>query len=233
MDDGGLVLVIDDESKYRRLIKTNLAVAGYDVVEAATGRDALAAIYEREPDIVLLDLRLPDMDGFRLCERIRKLTAVPVMALTALNSEQDTIQALDLGADDYLAKPFSPGEMLARIRALLRRSRDLVAVEESGCGDIRLVADAREIDGPHGRVRLTPTEWRLCQELTANCGKVLTHEHLLARVWGPAYQTEHEYLRVYIRRIRSYIEPDPRHPVYLVSHAGVGYALYPEPHGLK
>lgn len=233
MDDGGLVLVVEDEPKYRRLIKTNLVIAGYDVVEAANGRDALGQIYEREPDIILLDLRLPDMDGFQLCERIRKLSNVPVMALTALNSEQDTIQALDLGADDYLAKPFSPAEMLARIRALLRRSRDLLAIEDQGCGDIRLVADTREIEGPIGRTRLTPIEWRLCREFTAHCGKVLTHENLLARVWGPGYQTEHEYLRVYIRRIRSYIEPDSHHPVYLVSHAGVGYALYPEPHGVK
>ncbi len=227
----GLVLVIDDEAKYRRLITTNLKMAGYDVAEAANGHEALTLIYDREPDVVLLDLRLPDMDGFHLCERIRKLSSVPVMVLTALNSEADTIQALDLGADDYLAKPFSPGEMLARIRALLRRSRDLLQAEDAGCGDIRLLKDTRELEGPTGRVRLTPIEWKLCQELTAHCGKVLTHEHLLGKVWGPGYQSEHEYLRVYIRRLRGYLEPDPHHPVYLVSHAGVGYALYPSPHG--
>lgn len=232
MDDGGLVLVIDDEAKYRRLIKTNLVMAGYEVVEAADGHQALAQIYEKDPDIILLDLRLPDMDGFQLCERIRKLSSVPVMALTALTSEEDTIQALDLGADDYLAKPFSPGEMLARIRALLRRSRDLLQVGDQGCGDIRLVADTREVESPNGRMRLTPTEWRLCREFTAHCGKVLTHEYLLSHVWGPDYQSEHEYLRVYIRRIRGYIEPNPHRPVYLVSHAGIGYALYASPHGL-
>lgn len=233
MDDGGLILVIDDEAKYRRLIKTNLLMAGYAVVEAEDGHQALAEIYRQEPDMVLLDLRLPDMDGFQLCERIRKLSTVPVMALTALNSEQDTIQALDFGADDYLAKPFSPGEMLARIRALLRRSRDLLQVDDQGCGDIRLLADSREVASPNGRTRLTPIEWKLCREFTAHCGKVLTHEHLLTHVWGPGYQNENEYLRVYIRRIRGYIEPDPHHPVYLVSHAGIGYALYPSPHGVE
>ncbi len=233
MDDGGLVLVIDDEAKYRRLIKTNLVMAGYEVVEAADGHEALAQIYQHEPDLILLDLRLPDIDGFQLCERIRKLSAVPLMALTALTSESDTIQALDLGADDYLAKPFSPGEMLARIRALLRRSRDLLTVETPACGDIRLLAETREIESPKGRSRLTPIEWRLCREFTAHCGKVLTHEQLLTHVWGPGYQSEHEYLRVYIRRLRSYIEPDPHNPMYLVSHAGIGYALYPLPHGAK
>ncbi|MCL5116404.1 MAG: response regulator transcription factor [Firmicutes bacterium] len=227
----GTVLVIDDEAKYRRLIRANLAMAGYDVQEAADGHEALQVIYQREPDVVLLDLRLPDMDGFTLCQRIRKMSSVPVMVLTALDSEADTIQALDLGADDYLSKPFSPGEMLARIRALLRRSRDLLQAEPMGCGDIRLAKDTREVEGPTGRVRLTPIEWRLCLELTSHCGKVLTHEHLLSRVWGAEYLSEHEYLRVYIRRLRSYIEPDPHHPVYLVSHAGVGYALYPSPHG--
>lgn len=232
MDDGGLVLVIDDEAKYRRLIKTNLTMAGYDVVEAADGHEALSQIYAHEPDLILLDLRLPDMDGFQLCERIRQLSTVPVMALTALTAESDTIQALDLGADDYLSKPFSPGELLARIRALLRRSRDLLQAAEQGCGHVRLVSDTREIEGPNGRTRLTPIEWRLCREFTAHCGKVLTHEHLLTHVWGPGYHSEHEYLRVYIRRIRSYIEPDPHNPVYLVSHAGIGYALYPEPHGV-
>lgn len=227
----GTVLVIDDEAKYRRLIRANLTMAGYEVREAANGREALQSLYEHEPDLVLLDLRLPDTDGFSLCERIRKMSTVPVMVLTALNSEADTIQALDLGADDYLAKPFSPGEMLARIRALLRRSRDLMQVQPMGCGDIKLVKETRELEGPTGRVRLTPIEWRLCQEFTAHCGKVLTHEHLLGRVWGQEYLSEHEYLRVYIRRLRSYLEPDPHHPVYLVSHAGIGYALYPKPHG--
>ncbi len=226
----GVVLVVDDESKYRRLIRTNLTMAGYEVREAGNGHEALQSIFQNEPDLVVLDLRLPDMDGFSVCDRIRKMSTVPVLVLTALTSEADTIQALDMGADDYLAKPFSPGEMLARIRALLRRSRDMLQVESAGCGDIRLIKDSREVDGPKGRVRLTPIEWRLCQELTTHCGKVLTHEHLLSRVWGQEYLAEHEYLRVYIRRLRSYIEPDPHRPVYLVSHAGVGYCLYPSPH---
>lgn len=227
----GSILIVDDEAKYRRLIRTNLVMAGYAVREAADGHQALQAIYQEEPDVVLLDLRLPDMDGFTLCERIRKMSTVPVMVLTALNSEADTIQALDMGADDYLAKPFSPGEMLARIRALLRRSRDLLQAEGAACGDIKLLKDTREIESSNGRVRLTPIEWRLCQELTTHCGKVLTHEYLLSRVWGEEYLAEHEYLRVYIRRLRSHIEPDPHRPVYLVSHAGVGYCLYPKPHG--
>jgi DNA-binding response OmpR family regulator len=229
---GAAILVIEDEAKYRRLIRTNLAMAGYGVIEAADGHQALQALYDRDPDLIMLDLRLPDMDGFHLCERLRVQTAVPILAVTALSTEADTVRALDLGADDYIQKPFSPAELLARVRALIRRSQSLGRSPVFECGAIRLEPQSREVVvRGEARMRLTPTEWRLLRELVLHCGKVLTHEQLLSRVWGVEYQSEHEYLRVYIRRLRSYIEPDPHEPRYLISHAGVGYALYPRPHG--
>lgn len=229
---GAAILVVEDEAKYRRLIRTNLAMAGYEVIEAEDGHQALQALYDREPDLIMLDLRLPDIDGFQLCERLRARTAVPILAVTALNTEADTVRALDLGADDYIQKPFSPAEVLARVRALIRRSQTLGRPQAFECGNIRLEPQSREVVvRGEARTHLTPTEWRLLRELVLNCGKVLTHEQLLSRVWGIEYQSEHEYLRVYIRRLRGYIEPDPHEPRHLISHAGVGYALYPHPHG--
>ncbi|MDA8194362.1 MAG: response regulator transcription factor [Thermaerobacter sp.] len=226
------ILVIEDEPKYRRLIATNLVMAGYQAREVGDGYLALQELYQNEPDLILLDLRLPDMDGFTLCQRLRKLTTVPILVLTALDTEEALVQSLDLGADDYITKPFSASELTARIRALLRRSQP--ALTSNGtmpCGRVRLDAKTREMSSGDKTVRLTPTEWRLMREFVLHCGKVLPHEHLLGKVWGPGYQAEHEYLRVYVRRLRQHLEPDPHHPVYLVSHAGIGYALYPDPRG--
>lgn len=226
------VLIIEDEPKYRRLIATNLRMAGYQTREAEDGHRALQEVYDKEPDIILLDLRLPDMSGLTLCERLRKLTVVPILVITALDTEEALVQSLDLGADDYVSKPFAPSELLARIRALLRRAHSPASLDgEIGCGRVQLNAKTREMTAGDKVTRLTPTEWRLMREFVGQCGKVLPHEHLLGKVWGAGYQEEHEYLRVYVRRLRHYIEPDPRHPVYLVSHAGIGYALYGEPHG--
>lgn len=224
------LLIVEDEEKYRRLLKTNLLLEGYQVTEAGNGHDAIQAVYGKEPDAIVLDLRLPEMDGFQLCRRLRQITSAPILVLTALNTEADLIHALDLGADDYMTKPFSLQELLARLRALIRRSSGAAEDTSLSCGDINLVPDVRELEVRGARTRLTPTEWKLMQEFVNNGGKVLTHEHLLTKIWGPEYRTDHEYLRVYVRKLRTYLEPDPRRPVYLITQAGVGYILYPKPH---
>lgn len=227
------ILVVEDEDKYRRLLIANLEFEGYEVKGAANGTEALHSVYEEQLDLILLDLRLPEIDGFELCRRFRKVTTVPILALTALNTEADLIHILDLGADDYMTKPFSLQELLARIRALLRRSASQFTPEDLCCGNIRLLKDLREVEVSDKRHRLTPTEWNLLREFVTHCGKVLTHEYLLSKIWGVEYQNEHEYLRVYTRKLRSYIEPDPKRPVYLVTQAGIGYILYPVPHGTE
>ncbi|AEJ38666.1 two component transcriptional regulator, winged helix family [Sulfobacillus acidophilus TPY] len=207
---------------------------GYTVWIAGNGHDALEQVYVREPDAVILDLRLPDIDGFVLCSRLRHLTAVPIIVLTALNQEADLVRALDGGADDYLTKPFSPAELLARVRAHLRRQQSQMSPDAPrlSCGPFQLRPATRELVvtlGESRTVRLTPTEWRLMGEFLRYCDKVIPHEQLLRQVWGPDYQGEHEYLRIYVRRLRQYVEPDPRHPRYLVSYAGIGYALHSAP----
>ncbi len=232
--DGDLlasVLIVEDEAKYRRLIIANLRMAGCTVREAASGHEAVQALYEHEPDVILLDLRLPDVDGIVLCQRLRSLTQAPILVLTALDTEQALVESLEAGADDYISKPFSPTELLARLRALLRRGRSQPEVDRPGCGDVRLDPKGRRLIARDRVTHLTPTELRLAAVFVAHCGKVVTHEYLLTRVWGAGYTEEREYLRVYIRRLRQYIEPDPKRPVYLISHLGVGYALYPQPHG--
>lgn len=224
------ILIVEDEEKYRRLLTVNLELEGYEVVSVPSGHAALEIVYERDPTLILLDMRMPEMDGFEVCRRLRKITSTPILALTALSTEADLIHALDLGADDYMTKPFSLQELMARIRALIRRSQSLVVDEELSCGRLRLLQDDRELDVGGERKRLTPTEWNLLREFVTHCGKVLTHDYLLSKIWGAGYQDEHEYLRVYVRRLRSYVEPDPKRPVYLLTKAGVGYILYPSAH---
>jgi len=226
-DAPGSVLVVEDEPRYRRLVTANLELAGYEVREAATGHDAVQGVYEREPDAIVLDLRLPDASGLVLCQRLRRLTLAPILVLTALDGEDVLVQALDAGADDFVAKPFSPAELVARLHALIRRSRRSTEGQVLACGDVRLDPDTRSVEAAGRRTRLTPTEWRLLREFVRHPGKLLTREHLLATVWGSEHLSEHEYLRVYIGRLRRYIEPDPRRPAYLVSYVGAGYALYP------
>ncbi len=224
---GGRVLVVDDEPKYRRLIVTNLRLAGYDTDEAGDAASTLKVLADTEPDLILLDLRLPGVDGVQLCRRIRERSWVPIIMVTALDAEAQLVAGLDAGADDYIAKPFSPDELLARIRAVLRRHRQSVPREQLACGGVALDSDARTVTADGRATRLTPTEWRLMAEFIRQCGKVLTHEYLLTRVWGSAYQSDHEYLRVYVRRLRQAIETDPRHPSRLVTLAGIGYVLKP------
>ncbi len=228
MPEGGFqerILIVDDEPRYRRLIVTNLRLEGYLVEEAADGPQALTTLSERPCDLVVLDLRLPIMDGYEVCRRIRQESNVPIVMVTALDTEAEMIRGLDFGADDYVVKPFRPETLLARIRAVLRRSRTGGGPIVSECGAVSLDPVTRELIVRGDRKALTATEWRLMNLFVGQCGHVLTHEYLLARVWGPEYQDDVEYLRVYVRRLRQLVEEDPKHPRHLVTRAGIGYML--------
>jgi two-component system KDP operon response regulator KdpE len=223
--DGARILIVDDEPRYRRLIATNLRLAGFRIAEAADGSEALRALGEQPCDLVLLDLRLPGLDGYEVCRRIRQESAVPIVMVTALDSDAHMIQGLEFGADDYIAKPFHPDALVARVRAVLRRVRGTEVARSQACGSLLLDPTGREVVVDGVRRALTPTEWRLLQLFVTHCGRVLTHDYLLAHVWGPEYQGEVEYLRVYVRRLRHLIERDPRNPRRLVTRAGIGYVL--------
>lgn len=226
------VLVIDDEKRYRRLIAANFHMEGYKVIEASGVKEAMQLLGTFEPDVVVLDLRLPDGDGLALCQQIRAVSDAPIIVLTAMDSEEYLIRAFQLGADDYMVKPFSPMELKVRVQALLRRSRAMgETAPEIRCGDLRLETDSRQLIIGERHVRLTPTEWRLMREFMTHCGQVLTHEYLLGHIWGFEHLEEHEYLRVYVRNLRRHIEPNPKSPIYLISFVGVGYALYSSPQG--
>lgn len=223
------VLVAEEDPRYRRLLAVTLRQKQYHVIEAVSGRDLLDRLFNRESDLVVLDLGLPDMDGLNVCTRIRQFTNVPIMILTAGDSESRLIESLDAGADDYMTKPFSPEELAARARALIRRSYAMYDLESDlVCGDVHLMTHRRVLVVRDESFRLTPTEWRLMREFILHCGEVLTHEYLLQKVWGLQHVEEHEYLRVYIRNLRRYIEKDPHHPCRLMSYVGVGYALHPD-----
>jgi two-component system KDP operon response regulator KdpE len=221
-------LVIDDEAPIRKFLRTGLESHGYRLVESATGKDGLAQAATRSPDLVLLDLGLPDMDGLEVLKRLREWSTIPVVVLTARGQEEDKIRALDAGADDYVTKPFSMGELLARMRVALRnRARietgeELTAVET---GPLRIDLEKRVVKVSREEVRLTPIEYRLLATLARYAGRVLTHDFLLREVWGPGYTSQHHYLRVYMAQLRHKIESDPARPRLLITEPGVGYRL--------
>lgn len=226
-----VVLVIEDEAPIRKFLRTGLESQGMKLVESVTGNDGLAQAATRAPDIVLLDLGLPDMDGFALVRRLREWSTVPVIILSARGQEQDKIQALDAGADDYVTKPFSMGELLARMRVALRHRARTQSGDESSlveAGDLRIDLERRNVTVSGKPVRLTPIEYRLLTTLARHPGKVLTHEFLLREVWGPGYVSQRHYLRVYMTQLRHKIEPDPARPRLLVTEPGVGYRLRSE-----
>jgi two-component system KDP operon response regulator KdpE len=222
-----LVLVIDDEDTIRRFLKTSLTSQGYEVVLAATGLDGIAQARTRTPELVLLDLGLPDLDGLTVTRRMREWTTTPILVLSARGQEGDKIAALDAGADDYVTKPFAIGELTARMRAALRRSAraatDEDAVFESG--DLRVDRERRIVTVNGAEVRLTPNEYKLLIAFTKQPGRVLTHQHLLREVWGPGSVEQHHYLRVYMAQLRHKLEKDPARPKHLVTEPGVGYRL--------
>ena len=226
-----LVLVIEDEEPIRRFLRTGLESQGFKLVEAANAKDGLAQAATRAPDVVLLDLGLPDMDGFDLVRKIREWSTIPIVVLSARGQERDKIHALDAGADDYVTKPFSMGELLARMRVALRhRARVQGGPEPSllETGALRIDLERRQVTVSGKPVRLTPIEYRLLTTLARHAGKVLTHEMLLREVWGPGYVAQRHYLRVYMTQLRHKIESDPARPRLLMTEPGVGYRLHSE-----
>jgi two-component system KDP operon response regulator KdpE len=220
------VLVVDDEPQILRAVERALAARGYEVATAADGRAALGMVHDVAPDLVVLDLNLPHLDGLTVCREIRRSSAMPILVLSVRDAEQDKIRALDLGADDYLTKPFGTGELLARVRALLRRTGP-PEVRRFTIRGTEIDVDARRVRRGGDDLRLTPTEWKLLDALTEQPGTLRTHDWLLDRVWGPGYDLE--ILRVFISQLRRKLEPDPRHPVLIETDPGVGYRWLAEP----
>ena len=223
------MLVVDDEPRLVKTIQAVLQFEGFRVVTAGDGEDALAALETSRPDLVLLDVMLPgEMDGYKLCREMRARSGIPIIMVTACTGENDLIRGFDAGADDYLGKPFSSRELLARIKAVLRRAAAPTTSKGrrvvSG-GDLEIDLSQRRVLLGGNEVVLTATEYRLLSELAENFGKVMGHEELLERVWGPEYTGELDYLRAYVRRLRMKIEPNPGAPVHLQSRPGMGYVL--------
>ena len=225
-----LVLVVDDEPQLRRFLRASLPAQGYRLVEAATGEEALREAAARAPDLVLLDLGLPDLDGVEVTRRLREWTAAPIVVLSARDQEQDKIRALDAGADDYLTKPFGTGELLARMRVALRHAARGEGENEPvlAIGGLRVDLAGRRVTVEEREVRLTRTEYRLLAFLARHAGKVLTHRQLLKEVWGPGAVDQTHYLRVYMGQLRHKIEADPAQPRYFLTETGVGYRLAAE-----
>lgn len=222
------ILVVDDEPHFLGLIRFNLEAEGYRVAGAATGEDALALLRENPFDLVILDIMLPGVDGFEVCRRVREISGVPIIMLTARGAEQDKVKGLRLGADDYVTKPFSAQELVARVKAVLRRSHvaDVPAREPRfSVGDLEMDFPAQQVTLRGRKVSLSPTEYRLLACLATSPGTVLSHGQLLERVWGPGYAGEQEMLRVTLWRLRHKLEDDPSTPRYVLTRPGLGYML--------
>jgi two-component system KDP operon response regulator KdpE len=223
------VLVVDDEPQIRRFLRTSLSAHGYRVIEATCGHDAITLTATEQPEVVLLDLGLPDIDGLEVIHRLREWSTVPIIVVSVRGQETEKIEALDSGADDYVTKPFGMGELLARLRAALRHrwqtEIDAPVWHTSGL-TVDLVKRVVTVDGRE--VRLTPKEYDLLRVLVTHAGKVITHQHLLREVWGPGSVHETHYLRVYIGQLRQKLEPDPAQPRYILTEPGVGYRLRTE-----
>jgi DNA-binding response OmpR family regulator len=223
------ILVVDDEPRYLRLLQANLLTEEYKVFTASDGEEALESFSTNPVDLILLDIMLPGLDGFAVCQRIRQFSNVPIIMLTAKGEEQDRIQGLDVGADDYLVKPFSVMELLARVRAVLRRAQ----VTETGQerffthGNLRIDFARAEVWLGEQPVSLSATEYRLLLQFTHNIGKVLSAEELLTGVWGPEYRDDKEILWVTIARLRQKVEDDPHTPIHIVTRSGLGYLMIP------
>jgi two-component system KDP operon response regulator KdpE len=234
MPDGAAktrALVVEDDPNIVDLVRSNLAVRGFDTVVSTDGMRALQLLETEEPDIVLLDLMLPEADGFDLCRQIRERSAVAVIVVSARGGERDKVTALNMGADDYMTKPFSVEELLARITATLRRTRVAGGAEPGPpvitVGEIVIDLASQQVTRRGEPVHLTPTEFSLLRELVTNRGKLLSHAHLLRRVWGQGYQTETEYVRVYVRRLRAKLETDESQPL-IITAPRAGYRFVAE-----
>lgn len=222
-----VILVVDDEERMARFIRLNLEHDGFKVVEAYNGMKALQNLRDRMPDLVLLDVMLPDIDGFEVLKMIREISNVPVIMLTAKGEEDDRIHGLEYGADDYVTKPFSPRELVSRIKAVLRRtesgsfttSKDVIEVDEH----LKIDFGRREVWLDGNQVKLRPTEYRLLYHLVQNAGWVMTYDQILSKVWGYEYRDEPHYVRLYINYLRQKLESDPSNPKYILTERGVGY----------
>jgi len=225
--DQRTILVVDDDNGLRELIRINLEHEGYGVIQAANGVQCLTSVRELRPDMVILDVMMPEMDGLEACGKVREFSQVPILMLTAKVQSEDVITGLDKGADDYLLKPFNMDELSARIRALLRRVPPAYRPLSAGDEQIQIDQQKREVRVRGEVVDLTPTEYHLLLILTENGGKVVEHETLLRAVWGQEYTKDNDYLKVYIWHLRRKLEVDPRNPKLLLTEWGVGYRLMP------
>lgn len=222
------VVVVDDEQAIRRFLHTSLTANGYLVFEAKTGAEAIAGVINHRPDIIILDLGLPDMEGVEVTLRLREWSQIPIIILSVRGQEADKVAALDAGADDYLTKPFGVGELLARMRVALRRAATLEAEPVFTSGDLAVDLPHRRVTVGGQELQLTPTEYDLLRVLVSHAGKVLTHQQLLRQVWGRGYEEEAHLLRVNISNLRRKLEQDPARPRHIITEPGVGYRLQVE-----
>ena len=232
MTNKGKLLIIEDDSDLVRALELYFSGAGYEIISAEDGREGLQKLYDERPSIVILDIALPKMDGWDVCRRIRELSDVPIVMLTARTQEDERVKGLRLGADDYIVKPFSLKELEARLEAVLRRAREARAERaEILFANDELVVDADRLavtrEGKH--VDLTPTELRLLLFLAENTGRVLTHRQILDKIWGAEYAEDVDYVKLFIYRLRRKIEPDPKHPKYILTERGIGYRFVKPP----
>jgi two-component system, OmpR family, KDP operon response regulator KdpE len=225
-----LILAVDDEAGILRLMKLELSGQGFRVITASSGEEALKLVEEQRPDVVLLDVIMPEMTGLEAMRRIREQMNVPIIMVTAKDSDADKVRGLEMGADDYIVKPFSPEELSARIRAVLRRAVGNQAVDRViNVQDVEIDLNRRLVSRNGAPVSLTRTEWLLLQYLAANAGKVMLNAELLSKVWGPEYHDDVQYLRVWVSRLRRKLEPNPTEPVIIKTMQGIGYMLDAEP----
>jgi two-component system KDP operon response regulator KdpE len=223
-----IVLIIDDEIQMRRLLRVTLEGNGYRVFEAASGKEGLIEAAQRRPDMVVLDLGLPDMDGLTVLQRLREWSEAPVLVLSVREGEEDKVAALDHGADDYMNKPFSTAELLARLRAARRRAQPVADNAVFHCGPLQVDLSNRLVTLKGREIKLTPTEYSLLRLLVRNAGKVVTHRQILKEVWGPTYGEQTHYLRVYMAHLREKLEDNPSRPELLLTEPGVGYRMKAE-----
>lgn len=221
------ILVVDDDQGLRELIRISLEHEGYNIIQAANGLECVTSVREHQPDLVILDVMMPEMDGLEACSRLREFSRVPVLMLTAKVQSTDVVTGLDKGADDYLVKPFNMDELSARIRALLRRVPTVYHPLTAGGGEIQIDQQKREVTVRNEVVDLTPTEYQLLLILAEHAGNVVEHDQLLRAVWGQEFSKDNDYLKVYIWHLRRKLEQDPRNPKLLLTEWGIGYRLLP------